>query len=175
MELRRMKRVDYKSVHRGASLRDKSYGKETTTWSTKRYFKLVVKDSRVVDGKQKLLVHYQGWDKKYDEWRLDSDILNTPAEAISGDALSYSAFQLTSSIKEKLVPLRKQNSEVTISIPVQKDIFTTFIENSSFESESRHGNYIYRFSNATVGEAAFAPNWWFRICNSAHDLCSHSF
>ena len=75
-QLRKKPRVDYKKLADGPAIPCDST--KSDRWSTKKLYKLVVKESRLEDGTLKLYVHYIGWPTRYDEWRVASEVLDIP-------------------------------------------------------------------------------------------------
>ncbi|PIK54532.1 hypothetical protein BSL78_08550 [Apostichopus japonicus] len=177
MKLRsKEKRVDYLKLHSGEPVGRlfpvSSRKNRSCKWSTKKLFKIEVLDTRLIGSAKEVKVHYTGWSKEYDEWRCEKDILDTPSSAIDGDTHDFFQFHLLSAVNERLSCCRKIDSEVTLTIPVPREVFTDFVERIGLRSSSQKGHTIYRFQSVACAKECFIKGWWYRIVNEAGDFCS---
>ncbi|KAJ8017411.1 hypothetical protein HOLleu_45207 [Holothuria leucospilota] len=168
--------VNYVKLHCGEPLKNlaqSSSGDKTShSWSTKKLYTVEVLSTRQVNSRREVKVHYAGWSKRYDEWRLEEDIVQTPSSAIDGNSADFFQFYLLTSIKEKLTCCRKKDSEISFSIPVPKKVFPDFVERINLRGSSHKGRTIYRFESVASAKESFGNGWWYRIVNEAGDFCS---
>ncbi|KAJ8018809.1 hypothetical protein HOLleu_42999 [Holothuria leucospilota] len=165
-------RIDYCRLHNGPSVRTNFLGpkpKEISTWSTKKLYELEILATRNEGPEREVKVHYTGWSKKFDEWRLESEILETPPAAVGGPTAEFFQFLFLATVKEKLNGFRKLDSEVSFAIPVPKQVFEEFVKGSNLKAEKSKGRTIYRFEDSDSAKS-FSEEWWYRIINDAGDF-----
>lgn len=172
MKLRkRQPDLNYAKLHRGSPLQLNLRSREIKkTWSPKTLFEVTVLDSRQTDNLREVKVHYPGWSTNFDEWRKESEIVETPQEALTNSGEDFFKFSLLNSIKEKLSCARKKDSEVTITIPVPKESFYSLVTRHNLDCSSKTARNSYYFSNTQLAKTTFMKGWWYRIINKAGDF-----
>ncbi|KAJ8018209.1 hypothetical protein HOLleu_43931 [Holothuria leucospilota] len=136
-------RIDYCRLHNGPSVRTNFLGpkpKEISTWSTKKLYELEILATRNEGPEREVKVHYTGWSKKFDEWRLESEILETPPAAVGGPTAEFFQFSFLATVK-----------------------------GSNLKAEKSKGRTIYRFEDSDSAKS-FSEEWWYRIINDAGDF-----
>ena len=165
---RSRERVDYKALQEGPPLVRDSVN--NVTWSTKELFRLTVLDNRVDDdGRCFVKVHYIGWDKKYDEWRPASDVVDIPDCFLISSTEAHTLFieQLKIAIKESLHCQRKTSAFIEVRVPIVKDIFDTFKDIGSQKGKNRfHIGQLSILNELHV----LGEGWFYRIVNAAGDF-----
>ena len=162
-DLRKKPRVDYKALANGPSIPSGSGGSET--WSTKKLYKLTIKDTKIVDDVVKVFVHYIGWATKYDEWRNASDVLSIPDIYLVTNPGGREVFleALKVAIKESLHGQRKVTSIIELRLPICRDLFEELAKYGSF-----HGSTL-RCSVEDL-KAILGNGWNLRIFNQHGDF-----
>lgn len=166
MELRTKKKVNYRTLDRGEPIKTVP----EKTWSTSKLWQLETLDSRLNDqGQEELFVHYIGWPKSFDEWRLASDITDSKEHEHS-DAYQLLLSNLKVQVKENLTLSRIQDTEVTIKVPVQRETFGLLTKNiGALPFQTSGSRIVYRLDRDQLGKA-LGNNWWHRIGNEAGDF-----
>ena len=118
-------------------------------------------------------MHYPGWDRKYDEWRKACDVVDIRKDFTSSNAHTLLKNSLVIRLKESLSGARLQDPEVNISIPVQLDTFTEFLENlKPLDTVKKGAKTTYRLSSFRQGNICLGrTDWWYRVLNGLGDSC----
>lgn len=138
------------------------------SWSTTKYFKLDILKQEERCGQSYVLVHYKGWPKKFNEWRLASDILEKPLRVPDAEELFRT--QLAIKIKEELNGHRKKDSLVEIKIQIQKGTFTP-LESVGSKRETAGVTSKYRLDKLSALNNFLGEGWHYRILNIVGDFC----
>ena len=123
---RKRKQHDYRKLNSGPAVPTEKL--VSKTWSTTKLYELEVIDSKFVDNKLLVKVHYTDdeWSAScYDSWRDATDVINIPDCCLQfTDELKTQFFeQLKTAIKESLHGQRKIDSKVDIELPIPKTLF----------------------------------------------------
>ena len=162
----RSRRVDYKKLADGPTIPCKNSERET--WSTKKLFQLEILDAKEEDGVAKVLVHYIGWDKKYDEWRQVADIVDIPEHFVSTCPAATTFFycQLRTLIREHLNIHRKVDSLVSVQVPIQKNAFQD-LESLGKKHPNKKG---WLTAECNTLDTLLGEKWHYRVVNSNKDF-----
>ena len=172
MDLRKKRRVDYASIHDhgfedvSVNLNERLHEKKDK-WSTATLFRLEVLDERISDKGDEVLVHYVGWEDKYNEWRLKSEVVDVNEE--KSDALELVKKDLLVKVKENLNISRVQDTEVTLHIPIQVETFNRFVEVINGHPVRLKRKDIFTADWASVA-TFLGTDWFFRVVNAAGDF-----
>ena len=163
---RNLLRVDYKKLSEGPAFSKEKI--KTSTWSTSKLYRLNILETKVEAGVTFCLVHYIGWDKKFDEWKQLSEIIDVPEEFLKSSEQAISLFykQLAITIKEKLTITKREDSFVEIRVPVVRDAF----EHLKRSSSSAEVNGKYNLNNLSDLNEILGEGWHYRIVNRNQDF-----
>ena len=136
---------------------------------TYRYPKEKLWDIRIIDrkvenGKNLVLVHYIGFERRYDEWQQEDMVLSVPPEVKEKSAYGHFKHQLLIEIKGRLCVTRGVDSKVDINVPIQSEIF---------KEVSKLGIPVgqkFRIRSADALTNLLCPRWNLRICNQYGDF-----
>ena len=164
---KRRPRVDYKALANGPQLPRKSQSLKKETWSTSKFYPLEVLDEKTENDIPLVLVHYIGWDSRYDEWRQLGEVVNIPEEYIfsSPESTALLYLQLGTQIKENLHVQRKTDSQVTLHIPLPKTAFESI---QVLGEEDPKGWYHLRCLRDL--DVLLGSHWDIRIVNENKDF-----
>lgn len=167
-QLRKKQRVDYKALANGPLL-PKCLRQIKESWSTKKLYELEIIDQKVVNGESMLKVHYIGWSRKFDEWRVPSDVVDIPQSLIKSSAEIETRFksELQIAVKESLHCNRKCDSLVELSIPLPRDTFKVMTD-CGVQISSKPGKWTLH--ELTDLNEVIGKDWYYRIVNRFSDF-----
>ena len=160
-------RVDYRALANGPQLPRKKQSLKKEKWSTSKLYPLEVLDAKLDNDIPLVIVHYIGWDSRYDEWRQLGEVVNIPQEYIcsSPEATTLSYLQLGTLIKENLHIQRKTDSLVTIHMPLQKEAFESIQVLGEVNTRGWYHLHCLRDLDKLLG-----ARWDMRIMNKNKDF-----
>ena len=122
---------------------------------------------RTTDKGDEVLVHYVGWEDKYDERRLKSEVVDVHEE--KSDALELLKKDLLVKIKENINISRVLDTEVTLHIPIQMETFNSFVQVISGNAVNLRNKEVFKADWASVA-TFLGPDWFFCIVNVVGDF-----
>ena len=161
--------ISYKQLNDGLPVEREKLKRKT--WSTTKFYPLEIIDSKTLEEKLYVKVHYTEpeWNSSlYDEWRLASEVIDIPECHISyTDELKDVFFsKLKIAIKESLHAQRKVDSLVNIEIDIQRDLFFDVFPHPEHFSRKQHVQFLANW------DTFLGPNWNIRVVNCKGD---HAF
>ena len=158
------RRVDYKALAEGPAFHRER--QTATNWSTSKLYPMNILDFKTEHDTVYDLVHYIGWDKRYDEWRPVNEIVDIPKEFLeTTEATSFFYLQLATRIKEALHIQRKTDSSVEVCLPMPRDAFEPLKLYGQLNSSGK-----YSLSKLTDLNELLGQNWHFKIVNANKDF-----
>ena len=117
-------------------------------------------------------IHYVGYSARYDEWRNDSDIVDTSGEVprplLSTDFSLYQ--ELACKIKLALTSSRKSSPEAKIELPFDRSVFEEIKEKGTLKKKHR-GKEIYGITKYGDLDNVLGSKWFIRGLNASGDFC----
>lgn len=147
-----------------------SNSRKRDSWSSKKLYDLEIINQRVQNGQLEFFVHYKGWDRRYDEWRKEGDVVSRPLEVTEPDANAQLIRNLQIQIKENLRAPRKTDTKVTITIPCQLLTFETSYLRSLGKLSPERGLSVFRVTKNCDLSPALGQDWYFLIVNNSGDV-----
>ena len=163
----RGKIVDYKEL---ANLRLPRSRAEKDRCRESRLYPVEVIEKDSATGRVK--IHYVGYSARCDEWRDDSDVVDTsgdiPRPLLSD---SFSLYQeLACKIKLALTSSRKTSPEAKIELPFDEAMFDILKEKGTLKKKHR-GKEIYGITKYGDLDDLLGSKWFIRGLNENGDFC----
>ena len=163
----RGKIVDYKELVTLKLPRSKA---EKDRHSDSRLYPVEVIEKDSATGRVK--IYYVGYSARYDEWRNDSDVVDT-----SGDvpqpllSANFSLYQeLACKIKLALTSSRKSSPEAKIELPFDQTMFEKMKGKGTLQKKHR-GKEIYGITKYGDMDSLLGSKWFIRGLNENGDFC----
>ena len=123
---RRINQINYRKLNSGPTLQEDKI--KSKTWSVSKLYSLVITDSKVIQDKLFVKVHYtdEGWTStEFDEWRDASEIIDVPDchTDFTPELRELFIEQLKTSVKESLHGQRKIDS---VELPIPRKLLAEF-------------------------------------------------
>ena len=119
-----------------------------------------------------VLIHYVGYDAKYDEWRTKDDVIQ-PANKAKVDV--YRPFnlyhELSYQIKLALDSKRRKEPEVRIEMAFDKLLFDGGLKQQGVYQGYLHGHEVYSIRDYSTLDCLLCEGWWYRCLNRHLNFC----
>lgn len=163
MPVTRGKKIDYRQLLNGPKIGLLRRGRGRETWPAGKLWDVEVLDSKIVDGRRYVKLHYCHWPSKYDEWKEEMQVLIRDGN-IRKCADSHFRNQLKIRIKEELHCHRKSDNKVAIRIPVQYETFDSLKQLGKLHSPS---SFCVTKDNM---DKFLGRGWNYRVVNKHQDF-----
>ena len=164
--------INYNQLNSGLPLpQDIKQRQKPKTWSTTKFYPLEIIDSKLIDEKLWVKVHYteEEWSSPvYDEWRPATEVTDIPDcfTSYTEESKDYFLSKLRISIKEALHAQRKVDSLVKIEVDIQRDLFADLFPHSGQFTQKIH------LEDLSDWDEHLGSKWNIRLVNCKGD---HAF
>lgn len=143
----------------------------------RKLYELEIVDTKKKEGMVKL--HFKGYSEKYDEWRRcdDENIpvsrlerRSIPTEDSLQDRLTSFHESLYRDVKRKLYSIRRDNPDIRIDIPTDKDVFEGGLKKVKATASFKRGKTVYVVSWNRDLDPVLGVKWDERILNENGDF-----
>ena len=130
----------------------------------------------VIDTKDdKVLIHYVGYDRKYDEWRSKEEIIKPRLEKTLQKEDVYRPFsfydELGYQIKLALDSKRRKEPDVRIEMPFDRLVFDGGLKQHGNFIGNFHGHEVFSVLQYSCLDSLLGEGWWYRCLNHLLNFC----
>ena len=117
-----------------------------------------------------MLLHYVGYDSKFDEWEDEKDLVDMPSPCLTTEC--YDLHQdLALKIKSSLTSKRKSNPVVRVEMPFDKNMFCHGLQCKGTVKKTVKGVDYYKICSYKDLDELLGHNWHYRGINCSGDFC----